>query len=149
MFLVRNKKKNRIIIIIFFFIDSDSDTIVTADSLFNSPSESLIDLNLISPSSISQYNPLITNTSGDSNRTVRRYSSDSNSSSGSSDTLVDAASISSVASSCVTYISQGGDAYKCARSDVFSNRRSRKKSKKQHVDEIQAEFTSRLVPHLF
>lgn len=135
------------------YIDSDSDTIVTAgDSLFNSPSESLQDLNQMS--SLTPYNPLLYNTSssaGDSHKTIsyhrrRNSGSDSNSSSseGSSDTLVDAASMVSVslASSCDTYISQGGDAYKCARNE-FVYRRKLKKPKM--LVAVDVPFKSRYV----
>lgn len=97
------------------FSDSDSDTLVTAASVFNSPSQSLQDINVIS--GLASYNPLINNTSTDTeNRERTRRTSDDSSSSSthSSDDTLNAVSMSS---SCDTYFSQGGDAYKCARSE--------------------------------
>ena len=90
------------------------------------------DLNLIS--SLGEYNPLLGKSSETATNDTNKHSSDdSNSSSGSSDTLVDAASMtSSIASSCATYISQGGDAYKCAKSE-FSYRRKKPKMINQQV----------------
>lgn len=64
-------------------------------------------------------------TSGSHSKSTQSSSS-SSTSEGSSDTLVDAASMVSisVASSCNTYISEGGDAYKCARNEFrFKKRR--------------------------
>lgn len=58
----------------------------------------------------------------------RRKSSDDSSSSGSSDTLVDGLSIASI-SSCGTFRSEGGDAYKCARNE-FVFRKNVSKNKK-------------------
>lgn len=89
---------------------------VTAGSVFNSPSESLHDINVAS------YNPLVNNTSTETEdlRKIRRASDDSSSSStNSSDDTLNAVSM---ASSCDTYISQGGDAYKCARSEFTFHR---------------------------
>lgn len=112
-------------------LDSDTDTLVTAESLFNSPSESLQDINL---TQFSPYNPLICHSSSQStthkNIVNRRHSTDSTSSSGSSDTLVDGVSITS---SCGTYMSQGGTGYKCARSE-FSFRPNMKRAK--HMDDL-------------
>lgn len=87
--------------------------------------------NTSSTSTMSNYND---ENDDDSRRTItaasglhssRRKSSDS-SSSGSSDTLVDGLSISS----CGTFISEGGDAYKCARNEfIFKKNVSKNKSK--------------------
>ncbi|XP_037911232.1 oxysterol-binding protein-related protein 1 isoform X2 [Hermetia illucens] len=88
--------------------DSDTDTLVTAESLFNSPSESLQDLNSVS---VQSYEPLLQSITY-CKRSARKQSTDSNSSSGSSDTLVDGVSM---VSSCATLISTGGSAYKCAK----------------------------------
>lgn len=98
--------------VLFLFSDSDSDTLVTADSVFNSPTQSLQDINLLA-----SYNPLINNTSTDTEnrKTIRRVSV--NSSSSSSNSSDDTLNAVSMASSCDTYFSQGGDAYKCARSE--------------------------------
>lgn len=111
-----------------FEIDSDTDTLLTANnSIFNSPANSIQELNLMNSQSspyFSNYNQSYTS------RKVRRKSSDSNSSSGSSDTLVDGEnSIVSVASSCGTYVSQGGNAYKCARTEL--------KKRKDKSDSVQ------------
>lgn len=106
-----------------FFLDSDSDTLVTAASVFNSPSQSMQDLNDMS--GLAAYDPLVNNTSAetDNHKAKRRGSDDSSSSStNSSDDTLNAVSM---ASSCDTYISQGGDAYKCARSEFTFQRSPR------------------------
>lgn len=114
--------------------------------MFNSPADSMLDLNQLS--TMSMYNPLLY-TSTSSHKTIsykrRTSGSDSSSSEGSSDTLVDAASMASVslASSCDTYISQGGDAYKCARSE-FVFRKKAKKTRFPFPEEV-VPFKSRLV----
>lgn len=106
----------------------------------------MLDLNQLS--TMSMYNPLLY-TSTSSHKTIsykrRPSGSDSSSSEGSSDTLVDAASMASVslASSCDTYISQGGDAYKCARSE-FVFRKKAKKTRFPFPAEV-VPFKSRLV----
>ncbi|XP_037046475.1 oxysterol-binding protein-related protein 1 isoform X2 [Bradysia coprophila] len=103
-----------------FDADSDSDTLVTAGSVFNSPSQSMQDLNEMS--GLAPYDPLVNNTSAETdNRKNRRRASDdsSSSSTNSSDDTLNAVSM---ASSCDTYISQGGDAYKCARSEFTFQR---------------------------
>lgn len=128
-----------------FDADSDSDsTTIAADSIMNSRSGSLQDLDHCS--SLTPYNPLLYTSSGgsaaggasgNSNKLVgsyRRRHSESDSSSdedGSFDTLVDAASMVSVslASSCDTYISEGGDAYKCARSEFVYRKKATKKER--------------------
>lgn len=102
-------------------IDSDTDTLVTAESLFNSPSESLERLNI----PLLAYDGLNSSSSVSRNATSRRHSTDS-SSSGSSDTLVDNMSMVSIASSCATLVSEGGDAYKCARSEFVFRRNPKK-----------------------
>lgn len=127
-----------------FDADSDSDsTTIAADSMMNSRSESLQDLDRCS--SLTPYNPLLYTSSGGSasksggrnvldvgaggggggsvsykrNKCGSGSSSEEEEEDRSFDTLVDAASMVSVslASSCGTYISDGGDAYKCARSE--------------------------------
>lgn len=135
----------------FFDVDSDTDTLVTADSIFNSPVGSQIDLHSdfaavcselmphqsdassaseSSSSSSSSSTAMVsepqsgastyhTQSSGsffttESKRKRSKSSADSNSSSNSSDTLVGTMSI---ASSCATLISEGGDSYRCARSE--------------------------------
>lgn len=74
-------------------------------------------------SGLASYNPLINNTSTETEnrkKKMRRSSDDSSSSStNSSDDTLNAVSM---ASSCDTYISQGGDAYKCARSEFTFQR---------------------------
>lgn len=73
-------------------------------------------------SGLASYNPLINNTTTDTEnrKKSRRASEDSSSSStNSSDDTLNAVSM---ASSCDTYISQGGDAYKCARSEFTYER---------------------------
>lgn len=90
--------------------------------------------NTSSTSSMTNRNGMDDDDDDDSRRTItaasglhstRRKSSDS-SSSGSSDTLVDGLSISS----CGTFISEGGDAYKCARNEfIFQKNVSKSKSK--------------------
>jgi len=120
--------------------------LVTADSLFNSPSESLNDINLIDRTNEQVISHPLINTQTTSHiyytkaKTRRKSSDDSNSpsssssssssSSGSSDTLVDGVSI---ASSCATYISQGGHGYKCARSNLapVTSSSTKQPSKKQ------------------
>lgn len=103
------------------FIDSDDDddTLMTA-SVFNSPTESLADLRSIP---IAPYERFSYNSQHDSYHTAAGDLEDKGKSIGdesdeenSDDTLVDGASI---ASSCNTYISDGGDAYKCARDEFF------------------------------
>lgn len=131
------------------FVDSDSDTIITADSVFASPIGSMVDLQHMSSANIPLlYTGSATQSSNSTDNTTAgalslvtaddRYhhqttelhskstkSSSSSSSEGSSDTLVDAASMVSIslASSCNTYISEGGDAYKCARNEFRFKRR--------------------------
>lgn len=131
------------------FLDSDSDTIITADSVFASPVGSMVDLHHMSSANIpllytgsaTESSNLTDNTAAGAlslvtadDRSGRQttksqsksmHSSSSSSSEGSSDTLVDAASMVSisVASSCNTYISEGGDAYKCARNEFRFKRR--------------------------
>lgn len=128
-------------------LDSDSDTIITADSVFASPIGSMVDLHHMSSANIPLLYTGSETTSTDSiNKTTAGHSgliltddrsphkatgsksvksSSSSSSEESSDTLVDAASILSIslASSCNTYISEGGDAYKCARNEFRFKRR--------------------------
>lgn len=144
-----------------FDADSDTDTLVTADSIFNSPAGSVQDLTLgegtsgrqkrLKNRNRSASTHTLTNENGHtssssststesssshsipsqassvyhtqhstfSKSVQETHSSDSNSSD--SGTLVDNISL---ASSCVTLISEGGDAYKCARSEFYcgSNR---------------------------
>lgn len=104
--------------------DDDDDTLMTA-SVFNSPTESLQDLRSIP---IAPYERLSYNSQHDSFHTAAddqefevaaatggsMHNSDEEEDS--DDTLVDGVSI---ASSCNTYISEGGDAYKCARDEFF------------------------------
>lgn len=98
--------------------DDDDDTLMTA-SVFNSPTESLQDLRSIP---IAPYERFSYNSQHDSYHTAAGDLDFENKSNGNSDeddsddTLVDGASI---ASSCNTYISEGGDAYKCARDEFF------------------------------
>lgn len=107
----------------------DDDTLITA-SVFNSPSESLQDINSIpiAPyerlSSVSQQDSFHTASRGDlthlnENRKLK-FSTDDDElnevDDDSDNTLVDGISI---ASSCNTYISDGGDAYKCARDEFY------------------------------
>lgn len=89
-------------------------------SVFNSPTESLQDLRSIP---IAPYERLSYNSQHDSFHTavgdefdMKNTSNHHSDEEDSDDTLVDGASI---ASSCNTYISEGGDAYKCARDDFF------------------------------
>lgn len=100
-------------------LDSDDDTLMTA-SVFNSPTESLQDLRSIP---IAPYERFSYNSQRDSFHTAAgdveaKHKSKQNcdDDDDSDDTLVDGASI---ASSCNTYISEGGDAYKCARDEFF------------------------------
>lgn len=114
------KFPNSLTAIDFLDSDTESDTLVTAGSVFNSPSASVQDINVMS--GLASYNPLINNTSTETeNRKKMRRSSDdsSSSSTNSSDDTLNAVSM---ASSCDTYISQGGDAYKCARSEFTFQR---------------------------
>lgn len=106
--------------------DDDDDTLMTA-SVFNSPTESLQDLRSIP---IAPYERLSYNSQHDSFHTAAddqefepnaaaatgRSMHNSDEEEDSDDTLVDGVSI---ASSCNTYISEGGDAYKCARDEFF------------------------------
>lgn len=98
--------------------DDDDDTLMTA-SVFNSPTESLQDLRSIP---IAPYERFSYNSQHDSFHTAAAEPEPKAKSNGNSDdddsddTLVDGASI---ASSCNTYISEGGDAYKCARDEFF------------------------------
>lgn len=100
--------------------DSDDDDTLMTASVFNSPTESLQDLRSIP---IAPYERLSYNSQRDSFHTAiddddlelkntSKHSDDEDS----DDTLVDGASM---ASSCNTYISEGGDAYKCARDEFF------------------------------
>lgn len=88
-------------------------------SVFNSPTESLQDLRSIP---IAPYERLSYNSQRDSFHTAaddveaKNKSNRNSDDDDSDDTLVDGASI---ASSCNTYISEGGDAYKCARDEFF------------------------------
>lgn len=88
-------------------------------SVFNSPTESLADLRSIP---IAPYERFSYNSQHDSFHTaagdldVKGKSNGNSDEEDSDDTLVDGASI---ASSCNTYISDGGDAYKCARDEFF------------------------------
>lgn len=98
-------------------------------SVFNSPTESLQDLRSIP---IAPYERLSYNSQHDSFHTAaddQEFGRDaaaaaatgasihnSDEEDDSDDTLVDGVSI---ASSCNTYISEGGDAYKCARDEFF------------------------------
>lgn len=98
-------------------------------SVFNSPTESLQDLRSIP---IAPYERLSYNSQHDSFHTAAdeqefegdagmaaaaaRSTHNSDEEDDSDDTLVDGVSI---ASSCNTYISEGGDAYKCARDEFF------------------------------
>lgn len=89
-------------------------------SVFNSPTESLQDLRSIP---IAPYERLSYNSQHDSFHTAaedepeRSVRSNRNSDEDDSDdTLVDGASI---ASSCNTYISDGGDVYRCARDEFY------------------------------
>ncbi|XP_059614503.1 oxysterol-binding protein-related protein 1 isoform X2 [Phlebotomus argentipes] len=114
-----------------FEADSDTDTLVTAESLFNSPSGSIQDLAVThSRTSYTRSGRHLL-----SSERRRRGSNESNSSSGSSDTLVDGVSI---ASSCGTLFSQGGDAYRCARDEFIYERPTsseRKAVKRRKSDE--------------
>lgn len=89
------------------------------ESVFNSPTESLQDLRSIP---IAPYERFSYNSQRESYHTAIGEPQEKNKSNGNSDeddsddTLVDGVSI---ASSCNTYISDGGDAYKSAR-DEFS-----------------------------
>lgn len=132
--------------------ESDTDTLVTADSIFNSPAESVQDLTLgegtsdlsnrktrhrrrshrrgsahtltndnsSSSSSSSISTTYHTQPSSSSLRQsgANKSRTSSDSSSSNSNTLVD--NNLSLASSCATLISEGGDAYRCARSDFYS-----------------------------
>lgn len=88
-------------------------------SVFNSPTESLQDLRSIP---IAPYERLSYNSQRDSFHTAvddeleLKNTSKNSDEEDSDDTLVDGASM---ASSCNTYISEGGDAYKCARDEFF------------------------------
>lgn len=101
------------------------------------------ELNLIDSSSSSflPYYSTIGNTYTSRKVISRRRSSDS--SSGSSDTLVDGdISLASIASSCATFISQGGDAYKCARSTIG---KTKSDSANTLLEEVVLQIQSRLV----
>jgi DNA-directed RNA polymerase specialized sigma54-like protein len=122
------------------FDDSDPDTLVTTESIFNSPSGSVQNLILLSQDSDGQ---AMTTTSSNSNfesftmtskhsKTHSKYKRKSGKSSDDSeddsdDTLVDTISM---ASSDDTYISMGGDRYKAARDKFGSNQALLKKRKK-------------------
>lgn len=101
--------------------DSDDDTLMTA-SVFNSPTESLQDLRSIP---IAPYERFSYNSQRDSFHTaagdveVKNKSNGHSDDDDSDDTLVDLVDVASIASSCNTYISEGGDAYKCARDEFF------------------------------
>lgn len=108
--------------------DSDSDTLVTAAaSIFDSNNSIHSDLNRMNASF--QETNLIK---------CKNSHSRSSSSSGSSDTLIDTVSI---ASSCPTYFSQDGDAYRCARGNL--NRKRLKKTKAKAHTEVKTTFISR------
>lgn len=100
--------------------DSDDDDTLMTASVFNSPTESLQDLQSIP---IAPYERLSYNSQRDSFHTaiddeveLKNASNKNSDEEDSDDTLVDGASM---ASSCNTYISEGGDAYKCARDEFF------------------------------
>lgn len=107
--------------------DSDDDDTLMTASVFNSPTESLQDLNSIP---IAPYERFSYNSQHDSFHTaagdifpkenscqkLNKSGAESDEEDDSDDTLVDGVSI---ASSCNTYISEGGDAYKCARDDFI------------------------------
>lgn len=104
----------------FGFTDSDDDDTLMTESVFNSPSESLQDLPSIP---IAPYERFSYNSQHESFHTAiggkpeKKNKSNGNSDDDDSDdTLVDGVSI---ASSCNTYISDGGDAYKSARDEFF------------------------------
>lgn len=108
------------LIYMFRFADSDDDDTLMTASVFNSPSESLQDLRSIP---VAPYERFSYNSQHDSFHTAMqdlvddRHRSNGNSDEDDSDdTLVDGASM---ASSCNTYISEGGDEYKCARDEFF------------------------------
>lgn len=112
-------------------LDSDDDTHVTA-SVFNSPSESIQEINCIpiAPyerlSNYSQQESFHTAPRGDithlnENRRLT-LSTEEDVDDDSDNTLVDGVSI---ASSCNTYISEGGDAYKCARDEFFFSKENK------------------------
>lgn len=91
-------------------------------SVFNSPTESLQDLNSIP---IAPYERFSYNSQHESFHTAvddndfideNKMNNENSDEDDSDDTLVDGVSI---ASSCNTYISEGGDAYKCARDEFF------------------------------
>lgn len=107
--------------------DSDSDDTLVTASIFNSPSESLQDLNCIPIApyeKLSPYNSLhesfksALDFPAASHKSYSRSASPSDDDDISDDTLVDGVSI---ASSC-TYVSEGGDAYKCAKGEFFFTR---------------------------
>lgn len=84
------------------------------ESVFNSPTESLQDLRSIpiAPYERFSYNDSFHTAMGDPEKPHK--SNGNSDEDDSDDTLVDGTSI---ASSCNTYISEGGDAYKCARDE--------------------------------
>lgn len=108
--------------------DSDSDDTLVTASVFNSPSESMQDLNSIP---VAPYEKLSYNSMHESRRSRKIEAaaavgedgphsvSSSDEEDGSDDTLVDGVSI---ASSCTTFISEGGDAYKCAKGEFYYSR---------------------------
>lgn len=129
-------------------------------SVFNSPTESLQDLRSIP---IAPYERLSYNSQHDSFHTAaddQEFDGDagvvgaaaagsmhhSDEEDDSDDTLVDGVSI---ASSCNTYISEGGDAYKCAR-DEFFFRPHPQQTEQELIDftELACEVPeSAIVPH--
>lgn len=98
--------------------DDDDDTLMT-ESVFNSPTESLQDLRSIP---IAPYERFSYSSQRESFHTamgepeIKIKSTGNSDEDDSDDTLVDGVSI---ASSCNTYISDGGDAYKSARDEFF------------------------------
>lgn len=108
---------------ISLFADSDDDDTLITASVFNSPTESLQDLNSIP---IAPYERFSYNSQHESFHTAmenadtqsgyNKSNATNSDDDDSDDTLVDGISI---ASSCNTYISEGGDAYKCAKDEIF------------------------------
>lgn len=111
----------------FSILDSDDDDTLVTASIFNSPSESLQDINSIPIAPYEKLSPYSSlhesfksalDIPAASRKSDSRSASPSDDDDVSDDTLVDGVSI---ASSC-TYISEGGDAYKCATGDFLFNR---------------------------
>lgn len=108
-----------VVVAISLSADSDDDDTLITASVFNSPTESLQDLNAIpiAPyerfSYHSQHDSFHTamENAGTKSRSNKSANSDDDDS---DDTLVDGVSMASS-----TYISEGGDAYKCARDEFF------------------------------